>query len=89
VINLAARAGVRASVENPWIFVETNMTGTVNLLEACRRSDIPKFILASTSSIYGSNAPNPHPKRSPAASRCSPMLPVKKGLKPCAMPIIS
>jgi nucleoside-diphosphate-sugar epimerase len=53
VINLAARAGVRPSVKNPWIYYETNVTGTLNLLELCRESGIRKFILASTSSIYG------------------------------------
>ena len=62
VINLAARAGVRASVENPWAFMETNVTGTLNLLELCRRKGIQKFILASTSSIYGANAPVPTPE---------------------------
>ena len=51
IINLAARAGVRASVENPWIFLETNTTGTLNLLEIARRFEIPKLVLASTSSI--------------------------------------
>jgi len=62
VINLAARAGVRASVEDPWVYVDTNMTGTLNLLEYCVRNDIPKFILASTSSIYGGDAPLPTPE---------------------------
>jgi nucleoside-diphosphate-sugar epimerase len=62
VINLAARAGVRASVENPWIYVDTNMTGTVNLMELCRELAIPKFILASTSSVYGQNVPLPTPE---------------------------
>ncbi len=62
VINLAARAGVRQSVENPWVYVETNVTGTLNLLEYCREQQIPKFILASTSSVYGSNAPLPTPE---------------------------
>ena len=62
VINLAARAGVRASVENPWVYVETNITGTLNLLEYCQRVKIPKFILASTSSIYGADAPLPTPE---------------------------
>ena len=61
VINLAARAGVRASIEDPWVYVDTNMTGTLNLLEFSRRAGIPKFILASTSSIYGLNAPLPTP----------------------------
>jgi UDP-glucuronate 4-epimerase len=59
VIHLAARAGVRQSVENPWVYVDTNVTGTLNLLEFCREQKIPKFILASTSSIYGADAPLP------------------------------
>lgn len=62
IINLAARAGVRQSVENPWVYVDTNITGTLNLLEYCRELGIPKFILASTSSVYGSNAPLPTPE---------------------------
>jgi UDP-glucuronate 4-epimerase len=62
VINLAARAGVRQSVENPWVYVDTNVTGTLNLLELCRQQGIPKFILASTSSIYGEEAPLPTPE---------------------------
>jgi nucleoside-diphosphate-sugar epimerase len=56
-INLAARAGVRTSVENPWVYVDTNVTGTLNLLALCRERGIAKFVLASTSSVYGdSNA---------------------------------
>ncbi len=62
IINLAARAGVRQSVENPWVYIDTNVTGTLNLLEFCRAHHIPKFILASTSSIYGANAPLPTPE---------------------------
>ena len=62
VINLAARAGVRQSVENPWVYLDTNITGTLNLLEYCRELNISKFILASTSSVYGSNAPLPTPE---------------------------
>ncbi len=62
VINLAARAGVRASVENPWVYVDTNTTGTLNLLELCKDNQIPKFILASTSSVYGQDAPLPTPE---------------------------
>ena len=62
VINLAARAGVRASIEDPWVYVDTNVTGTLNLLELCHQRGIPKFILASTSSVYGSEAPLPTPE---------------------------
>jgi len=58
VINLAARAGVRASVEDPHVYFTTNTLGTLNLLELCKEFDIRKFILASTSSLYaGQNMP--------------------------------
>jgi UDP-glucuronate 4-epimerase len=62
IINLAARAGVRQSVENPWVYIDTNVTGTLNLLELCKEREIPKFVLASTSSIYGAKAPLPTPE---------------------------
>jgi nucleoside-diphosphate-sugar epimerase len=52
VINLAARAGVRASLENPWTYYNTNVIGTLNLLECCKKYNIKKFVLASTSSLY-------------------------------------
>lgn len=55
VINLAARAGIRQSIDNPWIYYSTNVTGTLNLLEFCRMEGIEKFVLASTSSVYGKN----------------------------------
>ncbi len=67
VINLAARAGVRASVEDPWVYVDTNVTGTLNLLEFCQRGAIPKFLLASTSSVYGADAPLPTPETASSA----------------------
>lgn len=53
IINLAARAGVRASVENPWGYLDTNVKGTINLLECAKEHDIKVFVLASTSSVYG------------------------------------
>ena len=62
VINLAARAGVRQSVKDPWVFYEANVMGTLNLLELARRQGIPKFVIASTSSIYGANPPLPTPE---------------------------
>jgi nucleoside-diphosphate-sugar epimerase len=52
VINLAARAGVRYSLENPFIYNSTNAGGTLNLLELCKKYNVPKFVLASTSSLY-------------------------------------
>jgi nucleoside-diphosphate-sugar epimerase len=52
VINLAARAGVRYSMENPFVYMTTNGQGTLNLLELCRAHGIKKFVLASTSSLY-------------------------------------
>ena len=77
VINLAARAGVRDSIEDPWVYLDTNTTGTLNLLEFCKQEKISKFLLASTSSIYGADAPLPtletassdHPLQSYAASK--------------------
>jgi nucleoside-diphosphate-sugar epimerase len=59
VINLAARAGVRQSVAYPAIYYETNVTGTLNLLELCREYDVKKFVLASSSSLYGAKNPRP------------------------------
>jgi UDP-glucuronate 4-epimerase len=79
VINLAARAGVRASVEDPWVFVQTNITGTLNLLDLCRRRGIPKFVLASTSSIYGANAPVPTPETAESSQPLQPYAASKKG----------
>jgi UDP-glucuronate 4-epimerase len=79
VFNLAARAGVRASVENPWVFVNTNLTGTLNLLEAARKRGISKFILASTSSIYGADAPLPTPETASSDRPLQPYSASKKG----------
>lgn len=79
IINLAARAGVRQSVENPWVYIDTNVTGTLNLLEICRRYDIKKFILASTSSIYGAEAPLPTGEDAPSDEPLQPYAASKKG----------
>ncbi len=78
VINLAARAGVRQSVENPWVYYDTNVTGTLNLLELCRRNSIPKFLIASTSSIYGENAPLPTPETYDSSHPLQPYAASKK-----------
>lgn len=52
VINLAARAGVRYSMENPFVYFSTNVQGNLNLLELCKEFKVKKFVLASTSSLY-------------------------------------
>jgi len=78
VIHLAARAGVRASVENPGLFYETNVMGTLNLLELSRREDIGKFVLASTSSIYGANPPYPTPETASSSEPLQPYAASKK-----------
>jgi nucleoside-diphosphate-sugar epimerase len=78
VINLAARAGVRTSVENPWIYIETNVTGTLNLLEFCRSRGISKFLLASTSSIYGAENPMPCSEDQDTSRPVSPYAASKK-----------
>ncbi len=84
VINLAARAGVRTSVENPWVYVDTNLTGTLNLLELCQRSGIRKFLLASTSSIYGENAPLPTPESADSSHPLQPYAASKKAAEAMA-----
>jgi UDP-glucuronate 4-epimerase len=53
IIHIAARAGVRPSVLNPQAYIETNVTGTYNLLEAARCGNVGQFLLASSSSVYG------------------------------------
>jgi len=78
VINLAARAGVRQSVENPWVYLETNITGTLNLLDLCREFDVKKFILASTSSLYGKDNPLPFREDADSNRPLSPYAASKK-----------
>ena len=55
VINLAAQAGVRYSIENPHAYVTSNLVGFVNILEACRHTEVGHLVYASSSSVYGSN----------------------------------
>lgn len=55
VINLAAQAGVRYSITNPEVYIQSNIAGFFNLLEACRKNEIKKIIFASSSSVYGNN----------------------------------
>ncbi len=59
VINLAAQAGVRHSIENPYSYVESNLVGFLNLLEACRHAQVAHLTYASSSSVYGANTTMP------------------------------
>ncbi len=79
VINLAARAGVRQSLEDPWVYVDTNIVGTLNLLDLCRRDGVDKFVLASTSSLYGAGNPVPFSEDAPTDRPLSPYAASKKG----------
>ncbi len=79
IINLAARAGVRQSVENPWVYVNTNVVGNLNLLEIARNLKIKKYILASTSSLYGENPPIPTPESADSDHPLQPYAASKKG----------
>ena len=56
VVNLAAQAGVRYSIENPMAYVDTNLTGFAHILEGCRHSKVKHLVYASSSSVYGSNS---------------------------------
>lgn len=59
VINLAAQAGVRYSLENPHVYITSNINGFTNVLEACRHNNIENLIYASSSSVYGANKSKP------------------------------
>ena len=59
VIHLAAQAGVRHSIENPGSYIQSNLVGFANILEACRRAETPHLTYASTSSVYGANTTMP------------------------------
>lgn len=78
VINLAARAGVRPSVENPWIYYETNVIGTLNLLDLCVQHDVQKFVLASSSSVYGNHNAVPYREDADTNHPVSPYAASKK-----------
>ena len=60
VVNLAAQAGVRYSIENPDVYIESNIIGFYNILEACRHNPVEHFVYASSSSVYGSNKKIPY-----------------------------
>ncbi len=78
VVNMAARAGVRQSVENPWVYYETNVMGTLNLLELCKEFGVRKFVLASSSSLYGASRSIPFREDADTDQPLSPYAASKK-----------
>jgi UDP-glucuronate 4-epimerase len=84
VINLAARAGVRPSVENPRMYVEANVVGALNVLEMCRNFGVKKFVLASTSSLYGKGHDTPYREEMNTDHQLSPYAATKKAAEAMA-----
>jgi UDP-glucuronate 4-epimerase len=72
VVHLAAMAGVRYSIERAPLYVDVNVRGTVNLLEAARKTDVPHFVLASTSSVYGRTGRLPFREDDPLGQPLAP-----------------
>ena len=78
VMNLAARAGVRPSVDNPWIYNDANNTATLNLLDMCVKHGVEKFVLSSTSSLYGGDNLRPFVETANTDRPLSPYAATKK-----------
>jgi UDP-glucuronate 4-epimerase len=77
IVHLAARAGVRPSLEQPLLYAETNINGTMNLLELAREHGIRQFIFGSSSSVYGINAKVPFSEEDPIRQPISPYAATK------------
>ena len=78
VVHLAARPGVRPSLEDPASYSETNVTGTVRVLEAARRVGIRRVVFGSSSSVYGDTTPAPFSEEAPAVEPISPYAASKR-----------
>jgi UDP-glucuronate 4-epimerase len=65
VINLAAQAGVRYSLQNPYAYIDSNISGFLNILEGCRRTNVKHLVYASSSSVYGANTTVPFSEHHP------------------------
>jgi len=78
VVHLAARAGVRPSLEDPLLYQDVNVRGTMHLLEMARRHGVGRFIFASSSSVYGNNAKTPYAEADPVDQPISPYAATKK-----------
>lgn len=72
IVHLAAMAGVRASVDDPWLYTDVNLTGTLNLLDAAREHGKPNFVFASTSSAYGATTAIPFVETDPCDRPLAP-----------------
>ena len=79
IIHLAARAGVRPSIEQPELYADVNLAGTSNVLELARKFDIKKFVFASSSSVYGERTQVPFREVDPVDHPVSPYAATKKG----------
>ncbi len=78
IVHLAARAGVRPSIQEPLLYERVNVQGTMNLLEQCRIHDIKKFVFASSSSVYGANEKVPFAESDSVDNPVSPYAATKK-----------
>lgn len=77
IVHLAARAGVRPSLEQPLLYTETNVDGTMNLLELAREHGVKQFVFGSSSSVYGINAKVPFSEDDPIRQPISPYAATK------------
>ncbi len=77
VVHLAARAGVRPSIIEPKLYFTTNIDGTFNLLDACKYHKVPRFVFASSSSVYGVNEKVPFAENDPISRTISPYAATK------------
>jgi UDP-glucuronate 4-epimerase len=78
VIHLAARAGVRPSIDDPVLYTSVNLDGTTRLLEACRAHGVARFVFGSSSSVYGNNRKVPFSEDDPVDHPISPYAATKK-----------
>lgn len=78
VLHLAARAGVRPSIEDPVLYESVNVVGTATLLEACRLAGVRRFVFGSSSSVYGDETPTPFSEEAPAVTPISPYAATKR-----------
>lgn len=77
IVHLAARAGVRPSLAQPQLYTETNVNGTLNLLELARQHEVPQFVFGSSSSVYGNNSKVPFSEDDPVRNPISPYAATK------------